>query len=137
MDVRVKDEGLRPGVQHRDGAGHGSQTTPADGMERLESDLEEHRVAEAAVGQEERMQCLWHREDQVEVLHREQATRLGLHPACLRQALALGAVAVAAGVVDGSFTAAVIAHLDVAAQMRRSAHHDVSNHPTALRPQLF
>src|SRR5687768_8709591 len=99
MNVRVKGQGLRPGVEDGDRAGQGSESTLADVMERLEGGLEQERIAAASISQEERMQRARHREDQVEVLHGEQAARLGFHPPGLLQALALGAVSVAAGVV--------------------------------------
>src|SRR5438876_7834161 len=106
-------------------------------MERLEGGLEEKRVAAASLGQEEGMQSRGHREDQVEVLHGEQTARLGLHPPGLLQALALGTVAVSAGVVERDLAAAVVAHLEMAAQERRQARHDVSDHPAAITPHLL
>lgn len=137
VDVGVKGEGLRPGVQDGDRTGQGPQPPPAYVMERLEGGREEKRVAAASLGQEEGMQSRGHCEDEVEVLHREQTARLRLHPPGLFQALALGAVAVPAGVVEGDLTAAVVAHLEMAAQERRPARRDVADHPAAVPPQLL
>jgi hypothetical protein len=106
-------------------------------MERLEGGLEEKRVAASSLGEEEGMQSCGHREDEVKVLHREQTARLRLHPPGLFQALALRAVAVAAGVVEGDLPAAVLAHLGMSAQKRRPARRDVSDHPAAVPPQLL
>jgi hypothetical protein len=122
-------------VQDGDGAGHGSQPTAAYAVERLERRLEEKRVSATSVGQEERMQSLRYGEDQVKVFDREQVARLGFHPAGLVQALALGAVAIPTGVEEGDLTTAVIAHLEVAAQKRRPARGDVSDHPAAVGAQ--
>jgi hypothetical protein len=133
----VKGEGLRPGVEDGDRAGQGSQPTSAYVMERLESGLEEKRVAASALGQEEWVQSRWHREDEVKVLHREQSARLRLYPPGLLQALALGTVAVSAGVVERNLAPAVVAHLEMAAQERRPARHNVSDHPAAITPQLL
>src|SRR5688572_29109924 len=101
-------------MQDGDCAGHRSQPSTAHAMECLEGGLEEERVASSSVGEEEGMQSLRHREDQVEVLHREQTARLSFHPPCLLQALAFGAVAVPAGVIERDLTPAVVAHLEVA-----------------------
>src|SRR2546427_7422013 len=101
-------------------------------MERLEGRLEEEPVAAPSLGQEEWMQSRGHGEDQVEVLRGEQTTRLRLRPRGLLQALAFGAVSVSAGVVEGDLAAAVVAHLEMAAQKGRPARHDVSDHPAAV-----
>lgn len=78
-----------------------------------------------------------HREDQVEVLHGKQTARLSLYPPGLLQALTLGAVAVPAGIVEGDFASAVVAHLQMAAQDRRPTRNNVLDHPTAIMPQPF
>jgi hypothetical protein len=132
VEVGMKGEGLRPGVQHGNGAGQGSQPTSTNVMKRLDGRREEERVTASAVREEERMQSRGDRENQVEVLHGEEAARLGLHPPGLLEALALGAVTVATGVVQRDLAGAVVAHLEVAAQKRRPARHDVSDHPAAV-----
>jgi hypothetical protein len=99
-------------------------------VEGSEGRLEEQGVALASFGQKEGMQGGRHREDQVEVGHGEKIAGLGFHPACLLQTLALGAMAVPAGVVEGFLSPTVIAHLEVAAQLRRSTSHDVLDSTT-------
>jgi hypothetical protein len=135
VQVGMEGEGLGPGVQNCDRAGQGTEPPAAHVMKGLEGGLEQHRVAAPAVGQEEGMQRLGHGEDEVEVLHREEAALLGLDPPSLLEVLTLGAVAVATGVVQGDFARAVVAHKEVATQKRRSARDDVADHPAALRPQ--
>ena len=66
--------------------------------------------------EEERVQAVRKGEDLVEVGDGEQVTSLGLYPKRLVQALALGAVPVAAGVVDRILAPAVIAALQVSSQ---------------------
>ena len=73
-----------------------------------------------------------HGEDHVKVRDWEKSSRLSLHPAGLIQALALGAMTVPAGVVEGFLSSTVIADLEMAAQVRRSTHHDVLDHSTAI-----
>ena len=83
------------------------------------------------------MQLRWHREDHVEVGHREQLLLLRFDPTRLFQALALGTVPVATGVVARLLPSAVVAHLQVAAQKRRATVHDVSDRSTTLPPKLL
>jgi len=135
VQVGMEGEGLGPGVQDCDRAGQGTEATAAHVMQRLEGGVEEHRIAAPAVGEEEGMQRLGHGEDQMEVLHRQEAALLGLDPPSLLEVLALGAMAVATGVVQGDFASAVVAHKQVATQKRRSARDDVVDHPTALKPK--
>jgi hypothetical protein len=60
------------------------------------------------------MEGVGHGEDDVKVLHRQQAPALGLHPTCLLQALALRTMTIATGVVERLLAAAPIAHLEMA-----------------------
>ena len=106
-------------------------------MERTQRGLEEQRVAVSAAQEEERVQGLRDREDEVEVLDRQQAAALGRYPAGLLQALALGTVTVAAGVIEGLLAAAAVTDLHVATQSGCSALEDVSDHPAAVRSQLL
>ena len=96
MDVRVKGQGLGPGMKHGNGARDRSQPALAHGVESAERSLEEQPVALAPVRQKEWMEGRRHREDQVEVGHREKISRLAFHPARLLQALAFWAVTVPA-----------------------------------------
>jgi hypothetical protein len=136
MDVWVKEQGLRPGVQHRDCAGRRSQPSLAYGVERADGALEEQRVAAALISQEKRMQLRRHGEDQVEIRHGEQLALLRLDPSRLLQTLALGAVSVSTRVVERLLAATVIAHLKMAAQKRRSTPQNVSDHSRAFPPKL-
>jgi hypothetical protein len=134
MDVGMKSQGLRPGVKDGDGSWGHSQTALAHGMERSYGSLEEQRVGATPLCQEEGVQGRGHSEDHVEIRYRKEASRLNFHPPGLLQALTLGTMAVPAGVVEGLFSAAVIAHLEMATQKRRSTHHDVADDPTTIAP---
>jgi hypothetical protein len=136
MEVGVKEEGLGPGMQHGDRARRRSEPALAHGMERPDGRLEEQRVARAPISQEERVERGRHREDQVKVGHREELILLCLDPVCLFQVLALGAMPVPAGVVEGFLAATAVTHLEVAAHERRSTRDDSSDHSTALTPEL-
>src|SRR5712691_4182931 len=106
----MKGQGLGPGVKHRDRARGRSQPALAHGMECLERSLEEEGIAATPVCQKEGMQCRRHREHQVEVGHREKAAGLSFYPACLLQTLALGTMAIPAGVVERFLPSAVVTH---------------------------
>ena len=137
MDVRVEEESLGPGVQHGDRARRSSESSLAHRVERPDRRLKEQRVARTPVGQEERVERGRHCEDQVEVGHGEELALLCLDPACLFQVLALRAMSVPAGVVERFLTAAVVAHLEVATQKRRSTRYDITDHPTTIPPKLL
>jgi hypothetical protein len=136
MDVGVEEEGLGPGVQHGNRARRGAEPSLADSVERPDRRFEEQRVARPPVGQEEKVELRRHREDQVKIGHREKLVLLCLDPACLLQVLALGAMPVPAGVVEGLLAATVVAHLQMAAQKRRSTRDDISDHSTTITPKL-
>lgn len=137
MEVGVEEESLGPGMQHGDRARGGAEPPPANSVERPDRGLEEECVARPPVGQEEKVECGRHREDEMEVRHREELVLLCLDPACLFQALALGAMPVPTGVVERLLAATVVAHLQVAAQKRRSTRDDVSDHSTPITPELI
>lgn len=137
MDVRMKCQGLSPGVQHGNRTGDHSQLPFAHRVDRSKGGPEKQLVALASFRQEERVQRLRHCEDQMEVRYRKQAPALGIDPTCLLQALALGTVTVTAGVVERLFAATLVAHLEVTAQGGCSALHDVSDHPTAIAAELL
>ena len=78
--------------------------------------FEQECVGDTRVTEEEPVEAVRKSEDLVEVGDGKQVVDLGLDPEGLIQALTLGAVSIAAGVVDGSFTSAVIASLFVSAK---------------------
>jgi len=60
-------------------------------------------------------------EDDVEVRDREEVGAAGLDPIVLGEELALGTVAVATGVIDGTSLPAAVTLLEVTAEGRRAA----------------
>ena len=124
---------LSPGVQHGDRADLGAEVARVggDAAQRLgrgaEQDGVDHRlVVERDLGDRRRQG-----EDDVEVGHRQQLGLARLQPLGARQALALRAVPVAAGVVGAADQAAVGAVLDMPAERRRPAGLD-RRHDAAL-----
>lgn len=133
----MKGQGLRPGVQHGNGPWGRSQPALTYGVESLKSGLEEQGVAPPSVDQEQGVQGFGHREHEVEVRHREQVAALGLYPTSLLQALTLGAMTVATGVVERLLATTPIADLEMTPQFACSTPDDVSDHPTAVTSQLL
>ena len=74
------------------------------------------------------------REDDVEVAHGQGARRPGRHPARLSQGLALGAVAVAAG-IEGDALVAARADVAPSAERARAADGDVPQRPALQRAE--
>ena len=118
VDVRVKPELLIPGVENGDEAGRGPEVVPAHVDHGFRSSLEQEGIGGGWVAPEERIETVRESEDLVKVGDGEQVVDLGLDPERLIQALTLGAVSIAAGIVDRGLTSAVVASLLVSAQDR-------------------
>ena len=111
VDVGVMLEDLVPGVEHGDDARGGPEVSAAHLDQGRACGFEEQAMCDPGVSQEERVQAVRESEDVVEVGNRKQILDPSLDPERLVQALALGAMPVAAGVVEGVLAPAVIAAL--------------------------
>jgi hypothetical protein len=118
MQMGMEREGLAPGVEDGGDAGFPAQVLgiASEGFERIRSRVEEEIVDQAGPGQGQAVQRVGQSEDDVEVGDGEQIGASCFEPVLLVEALALGAVAVAAGVVDGAAVAAAVTLLEVSAQ---------------------
>jgi hypothetical protein len=124
--VRVLGHCRAPAVEHGGGANAGAQV-PGIGSDRelclgrcAEQQIVDHRLV--LVGN--RGDLGWQGEDQMEIADREQVGLAGREPVLRRRALALGTMAIAAGVVGDAAVAAILAALDVAAERGRAAALD-------------
>jgi hypothetical protein len=129
VDVWEIPELLIPRVENGDEAGCGSEVTATDLDDGLRCGLKQEGVGDARIAAEERMETGRESEDLVKVENREEVMHLGLDPEGLIQALTLGAVSIAAGVVDGTFMSTVIASLLVSAQGRGATRGERLHHP--------
>lgn len=129
VDVWEIPELLIPRVENGDEAGCGSEVTATHLDHGLRCGLEQEGVGDGRIAAEERMETGRESEDLVKVENGEEVMHLGLDPEGLIQALTLGAVSIAAGVVDGTFTSAVIASLLVSAQGRGATRGERLHHP--------
>jgi len=136
VDVWKMPELLIPCVENGDEARCGSEVGATHVDHGLRCGLEQEGVGRARVATEERMETGRESEDLVEVEDGQQVADPGLDPEGLIQALTLGAVSIAAGVVDGSFTSAVIASLFVSAQGCGATRGERLHHPGLVVAEL-
>ena len=129
VDMGEIPELLIPGVENGDEARSGSEVAAAHVDHGLRCGLEQEGVGGARVAKKERMETGRESEDLVKVENGEEVMHLGLDPEGLIQALTLGAVSIAAGVIDGILTSAVIASLLVSAQGRGATRGERLHHP--------
>jgi hypothetical protein len=72
------------------------------GGERVHDGAEQQTIEAALIGADQGIEVVGYGEDDVEVRDRQQQRLLGLAPGRLGDGLALGAVPIAAGVIDGA-----------------------------------
>ena len=118
VNVGVIPEQLIPGVENGDQAGSGAKIRPAHIDDRFGGGLEQEGIRRTWVLQEERNQAVRKGEDHMKVGNRKQVVHLRFNPKRLIQALALGTMSIAAGVIGGILAPAVIASLQVPTQGR-------------------
>jgi len=123
----VVEQLLVPGVQHG-----GEAELPAQailgiggkGLQRLGGTVEEQVVQAARVGRQQVVELVGQGEDVVEVADRQQLRLTVGQPARPGQALALGAMAIAARIVNRPLVPTVITAFQMAAQGRRATAFD-------------
>lgn len=126
MQVHVLRQVLAPGVEHGRHPDLASQVLgiAPEGLERRGGVLEQQVVEESRASPDGGMERVRQRKDDVEILEREEFLSAGVDPSLLGQGLALGAVAIAAGVVDRTLGVAPVAPLEVSAERSRPARLD-------------
>src|SRR3974390_499164 len=104
VNVGVMQQVLPPGMQDAEEADFGSQVLgiAGDGEQRLRCSAEENAINRFLIVEREAGNLLGKREDDMEVFDRQQFCPPALQPSCPLRVLALGTVAVAAGVVGNA-----------------------------------
>jgi hypothetical protein len=127
----MEREGLAPGVEDGGDADLAAQVLriAAEGLERLARRGEQETVDDPGLCQGQVPELLGQREDDVEVGDGKQVGATCLEPVLLGKPLALGAVAVAAGVVDGATVAAALTPLEVTPQGGGAAGRERAQDP--------
>ena len=136
MHVRVPVEGLAPGVQDDDDAELGVPEVVGEGLQGVGGHAEQQSVEQHGVVKRQCHQRFGQGEDEVEVLDRQQLLLACLDPQGALEGAALGAVAVAAGVVADLDMVAVVALIDVAAEGAGATARDVAHRPVLLGTEL-
>ena len=99
--------------------------------------MDQRRLGQGQLGH-----FLRQREDDVVILGRQQVSRLSFEPLGASSGMALGAVAIAAGVVGGPFVTAVVTALQVPTERCRAAvldskqHADLQPRQPGVEPEL-
>ena len=138
VDVQVQVQVLRPGVQDQGERAGGAQPLGVGGElgEGGCGALHDGAVDPARVGLCQGVEGMGEGEDEVAVGHGQQIGELGLAPGVARAALALRAVAVAAGTEHPLLAGTLIALLARAAQRGGAASDDVAPDTGLRRAQL-
>ena len=129
---------LSPGVQdgHQPDLGAEMPGIGSDDAQRLGGGREQDAIDDGLIVESDLCDLRRHREDDVEVGHRQQ---LGLsvgQPLSTRQPLALRAVPIAAGIIGDAKLAAVVALFDMTAQRGRAAGFDGAHDATLTAAQM-
>ena len=112
---------LIPGVQHRDETDLSAQTPLAKLKQCFADGFKEQAEENLFVGENQAVEKVRQGEDQMEVSHRQKLSGLLLKPLGLGQRLALGAVAVTAGVISRVLKATSVALLEMTSQLLSAA----------------
>jgi len=129
-------ERLSPGVQDGDEANPGVQTLGGERHERLGGSAHQQAVDRLLVLEGDLGRRLRQGEDDVEVGNRQQLDLTSGEPLRARRPLTLPAMAVPARVVGDAGEPAIIAALDMAAERRRAAGRDRSDHAPLDAPEM-
>ncbi len=126
VHVDMVEHLLVPGMEHLDDAGPGAQVSlvGAELEERLRAAFVEEPVKVLLVGEDEGVQLMGEGKDHMEVRRVNDLGPTPVHPELLLDGLAVGAAAVAAGIIMDLHVAAVWAEAPVAAQLPGLAAHD-------------
>ncbi len=122
---------LIPGMQHRREARQAAQPVPGIGgqpQQGRRDAAEELAIKQPRIGRRQRIELVRQREDVVEVTHRQQLILASLEPLGGGQLLALGAVPIAARVINRPPQTAMAAFLDVPAQLGGAASFHTAHH---------
>ena len=138
VEVDVGSELLVPGVKQSDETDLASESIVRifpEGLQRLAGGTEKKVIDGFLIVHHlgDGVQLVWEGENHVEIGHGQQLGPASLHPAGAGHGLALGAVAVAAGVVVDALESAPIALLDMAAHLGCAALLYVAHHPVVLQ----
>ena len=121
-------ESLIPGVKHGDDPDGSLKTRAAKLQQGLTDGFKEKAQANLFVGEDQTVKFVRQGKHQMEVSHRQKLRGLFFQPLGLGQGLALGAVAVTAGVISRVLKAASVALLEMPSQLLGAADLNGPHH---------
>ena len=121
-------EGLVPRVQDGDEANGSLQTGMAKLQQRFTDGFKEQAEQNLFVGEDQTVKLMGQGKDQMEVSYGQKLRGLLLKPLGLGQRLALGTVAVTAGVISRVLKAATVALLEMPSHLSGAADLDGPHH---------
>jgi hypothetical protein len=128
VHVRVEAKLPGPGVQHRRDTELRGRTQPlriaAELEQRVGGGFHEQLEDDRAIAQRQGAQLRREREDDMKVVGRKDAPHARPDPARLREALALGTMPIATGIVRRTLVSAGGAHIEVATELCGAAAHE-------------
>jgi len=126
VQVEMLGEILSPGVQDRRAAEVAAEMAgiAPEGGQGVGDGVEEQRVEDAGIALGERVERVRQGKDQMEVLDGQQFGAASIEPPCLGERLALGTVAIAAGIVADLDDAAGVTRVPMAAEGGGAARLD-------------
>lgn len=117
MEMKMVFERLVPGVQYGDNPKGSAQTASAKLDQRFADRFKQKSQDDPLVGKDQAVELMRQGENQMKVSHRQKLGGLFFKPPSFGQGLALGTVAVAAGVVNRALKIARIAAVQVSAKL--------------------
>jgi hypothetical protein len=128
MNVRVKDEGLPPGVKHRENADDGTNLGSCNVEQSLTGRAEQDRIHDRRCVLREHVQRVRNGEDDMEVGNVEHLPASLLEPPLTGFGAATWTVTVAAGVPEDVLIVAAVTVIAVTAQSAGAAVRDGTQH---------
>ena len=122
VNVKMVFEGLVPGMQHGDDSDSSLKTRAAKLKERFADGFKQNSEQNLFVGEDQAVENVRQGKDHMEIAHRQELRGLLLKPLGFGQRLALGAVAVTAGVIARVLKATSVALLEMTSQLLGAAH---------------
>jgi hypothetical protein len=135
MQMRVNEQELGPGMQDGGDRDRDAKPTAGDLLQGLGDGGEQEAIGHPRGGEEERVQLGGHGEDDMKVLDGEQVAALRFDPPHGLEALALGAMAIATGVVRDLLMPALRTRASVPPERRGAALGEGPEDPLLRRAE--
>lgn len=133
MNMRVKDKGLSPGVQHREDAEERPQFRLCNIDDGLSGGVEQDGIEQGRRNERKDVQFVWDGEDGVKVRDVENLVTAGVEPTLTGLGTAGRTVTIAAGVPEHVLVATAVTMIAMTAQGGRAAVGERAHHAELAR----